>query len=122
VRSDFNLAIASLLDDYGVAKISDTAIDLDFVLKELLESAHVEDLVAGRLRSIDDELQPCQTILGQYKRQGDIPSASPWPACPWLLSIIHDLSLLYHAATSKEAGQQQSNCHIHTVDGAIWFD
>ena len=66
MRSDFNLAIASLLDDYGVAKISDTAIDLDFVLKELLESAHVEDLVAGRLRSIDDELQSCQTILGQY--------------------------------------------------------
>jgi hypothetical protein len=34
--------------------------------------------------------------------------------------LLHtnNLSLLYHAATSEEASQQQS-IHVHTVDGAI---
>ena len=56
VCNDLNLSIADLgnLDD--ITKVSDTAVDLDLVLEELLEGGDVEDLVAGRLRSVDDEL------------------------------------------------------------------
>jgi len=56
VGGDLDLAVADLLDGDGIPEVSDTAIDLDLVLKELLESSGVEDLVAGRLRSVDDEL------------------------------------------------------------------
>jgi hypothetical protein len=58
VRSDLNFSIADILDLYGIAKVSDTAVDLDLVLKELLEGGDVEDLVACGLRSVDDELFP----------------------------------------------------------------
>ncbi|KAI0410273.1 ankyrin repeat-containing domain protein [Xylaria grammica] len=48
--------IADLLDGDGVAEVADAAIDLDLVLEELLEGGGVEDLVAGGLRSVDDQL------------------------------------------------------------------
>lgn len=54
---DLDLAIADLLDLDGVTEIANTAVDLDLVLEELLEGADVEDLVAGGLRSVDDELR-----------------------------------------------------------------
>jgi hypothetical protein len=56
VRSDLNLSIAEILDLDDITEVSDTAVDLDLVLKELLEGGDVEDLVACRLRSVDDEL------------------------------------------------------------------
>jgi hypothetical protein len=56
VGSDLDLAIASLLDLHNITEVSDTAVDLDLVLEELLESGDIEDLVAGGLRSVDDEL------------------------------------------------------------------
>jgi hypothetical protein len=56
VRDDFNLALSLLRDLYDVAKVSDTAINLYLVLKELFECRDIEDLVARGLRSIDDEL------------------------------------------------------------------
>jgi hypothetical protein len=56
VGSDLDLAIADLLDGDGIAKVANTAVDLDLVLEELLEGRGVEDLVAGGLRGIDDEL------------------------------------------------------------------
>lgn len=61
VGNDLDLAVAGLADDDVVAQVVGAALDLDAVLEELLESGHVEDLVVGGLRSVDDELaQTCQ--------------------------------------------------------------
>lgn len=56
VGSDLDLALTLLLDNDIVAQVVGAALDLDGVLKELLESRDVEDLVASRLLSVDDEL------------------------------------------------------------------
>lgn len=56
VGNDLDLALASLLDDDGVAEVTSAAIDLDLVLEELLESGGIEDLVASGLLGVDDEL------------------------------------------------------------------
>ena len=56
VRGNLNLSIADILDLNDIAEVPDTAVNLDLVLKELLEGGNVKDLVAGRLRSVDDEL------------------------------------------------------------------
>ena len=40
----------------GLAQVADTALDLDLLVQELLESGDIEDLVAGGLRGVDDEL------------------------------------------------------------------
>lgn len=54
--NNLNLSIANLLDLNDIPKVSDTAINLDLILEELLEGGDVEDLVASGLRSVDDEL------------------------------------------------------------------
>lgn len=54
---DLDLALASLLDNDGVAEVASAAVNLDLVLKELLEGSGVEDLVAGGLLGVDDELR-----------------------------------------------------------------
>lgn len=56
VSDNLNLAIANLGDDDLVAEVSDAALNLDAVVEELLESRDIEDLVVGRLRSVDNEL------------------------------------------------------------------
>jgi hypothetical protein len=56
VGNDLDLAIALLGDDDVVAEVVGAALNLDAVLEELLEGGDVEDLVVGRLRSVDDEL------------------------------------------------------------------
>ena len=56
MRNNLNLSIADLLDLYNIAQVSNTAVDLDLVLEELLKGRDVEDLVAGGLRGVDDEL------------------------------------------------------------------
>lgn len=56
MRGNLNLSIADILDLNDIAEVSDTAVNLDLVLKELLEGGDVEDLVAGGLRSVNDEL------------------------------------------------------------------
>lgn len=56
MRNDLNLALPLLRNLHGFAEVSDTAINFDFVPEELLERGDIEDLVTGRLRSIDDEL------------------------------------------------------------------
>jgi hypothetical protein len=56
VCSNLNLSIAKVLDLHDITEVPDTAVNLDLVLKELLEGGDVEDLVACRLRSVDDEL------------------------------------------------------------------
>ena len=86
VRNDFDLAFTLLRDLNNIAEVPYTAVDLNLVLKEFLESGDIKDLVAGGLRSIDDELW---VILARYfpfhqlKGWWDVPSSSPWLASPW---------------------------------------
>lgn len=56
MRNDNNLPITLLRDLNGVTEVTDAAIDLDFIVKELLKSADVKDLVRGRLGRVDNEL------------------------------------------------------------------
>lgn len=56
VGNDLDLAVGRGGDDDVVAQVVGAAVNLDVVLEELLEGGDVEDLVAGRLRSVDDEL------------------------------------------------------------------
>jgi len=56
VCNNLDLAVTLLRDLNGITEVANTAVDLDFVLKELLEGGDIEDLVAGGLRSVDDEL------------------------------------------------------------------
>lgn len=55
--NDLDLAITRLLDNDVIAQVVGAALNLDVVLEELLKGRDVEDLVARRLRSVDDELQ-----------------------------------------------------------------
>lgn len=54
---NLDLSLALLGDLDGITEVSDTAVNLDLVLEELLKGGDVEDLVAGGLRSVDDELK-----------------------------------------------------------------
>lgn len=55
--NDLDLAITDLGDLDGLAQVADAALDLDLLVQELLESGDIEDLVAGGLRGVDDELE-----------------------------------------------------------------
>jgi len=57
VCDNLDLSLALLGDLDGITEVSDTAVNLDLVLEELLKGGDVEDLVAGGLRSVDDELK-----------------------------------------------------------------
>lgn len=54
--NDLDLAVALLGDLDSVAEVADTPIDLDPLVQEFLEGRDIEDLVAGRLGCVDDEL------------------------------------------------------------------
>ena len=56
MSDNLDLAITRLRDVDLVTEVTDTALDLDAVVEELLEGGDVEDLVARGLRSVDDEL------------------------------------------------------------------
>lgn len=56
VSDDLNLAVTNLGDLNRFAKVAYTALNLDPIVKELLEGRDIEDLVVGGLRSIDDVL------------------------------------------------------------------
>lgn len=56
VSNDLDLAITGLGDDDLVTEVTNTALDLDTVVEELLEGGDIEDLVASRLGGVDDEL------------------------------------------------------------------
>ena len=57
MRDNLNLSIASLGDQDLVPEVADTALDLDAVVEEFFKDRDVKDLVACRLRSVDDELR-----------------------------------------------------------------
>ena len=90
VGNDLDLALTLLRDDHGIAQVSDPPIDLDLVVKELLESRDIEDLVRGRLRGVDDKLSVCErgghSHNGAERKEGrgpllgiSLPCGSPWP-------------------------------------------
>ena len=56
MRNDLNLSLTSLGDLDDITKVANAAVNLNLVLKELLEGRDVEDLVGCGLRSVDDEL------------------------------------------------------------------
>lgn len=56
MSDNLDLAITRLGDVDLVTEVTDTALDLDAVVEELLEGRDVEDLVARGLRGVDDEL------------------------------------------------------------------
>lgn len=56
VSDNLDLALTDLGDGNNVTKVSGAAVNLDLVLKELLEGGDVEDLVRRWLGSVDDEL------------------------------------------------------------------
>ena len=66
VRNDLDLAISLLGDLNRIAKVASAALDLDAVVKELLESLNVKDLVVDGLRAVDDELLGDLLALGGF--------------------------------------------------------
>lgn len=56
MSDDLDLAIADALDLDLVTEVTDTVLDLDLVLEELLEGGDVEDLIGSWLGSVDDVL------------------------------------------------------------------
>lgn len=70
VGNDLDLAVTLLGDLDGVAEVADTALDLDALVQELLESRDIEDLVAGRLGGVDDELDGSSVSKGRG-REGE---------------------------------------------------
>jgi len=52
VCGDLNLSVADILDLNDITEVSDTAVNLDLVLKELLEGGDVKDLVACGLGAL----------------------------------------------------------------------
>ena len=56
VSNDLDLSVTLLGDLDDIAEVTGAALDLDAVVKELLERLDVEDLVVDGLRAVDDEL------------------------------------------------------------------
>lgn len=69
VGNDLDLALALLGDLDGVAKVANAAVDLDLLVQEFLEGRDIEDLVARRLRGVDDELHGEHIIYQRPTRQ-----------------------------------------------------
>ena len=65
VRNDLNLSISHLRDLDDVAKVSNTPVNLYLVLEELLECGDIENLVAGGLRGVDNELQSTSKLQSE---------------------------------------------------------
>ena len=64
--NDLDLSITDLGDLHGLTEVSNTAINLDLILKELLEGGDIEDLVGGWLGSVDDELPLSSASIAQH--------------------------------------------------------
>lgn len=67
VSNNLDLAVTDGVDNNVLAKVADTALDLDAVVEELLEGRDIEDLVASGLRSVDDELRSNMLVPGALK-------------------------------------------------------
>jgi hypothetical protein len=98
VGDDLDLAVG-VGDLDGVAEVAGAALDLDLLVEELLEREDVEDLVAGGLLGVDDELREAaggqravsrclymlaavsMTRSAEDRSSGGLPCASPSAAC-----------------------------------------
>jgi len=56
VRDNFDLAIASLGDGDLIAEVTGSALDLDLVVEEFLESGEIENLIRDGLGAVDGVL------------------------------------------------------------------
>ena len=63
VSHDLDLAISSLTNLNNIPKITNAAVNLNLVVEKFFEGRDVEDLIRGRLRSVDDELKNTVTKL-----------------------------------------------------------
>jgi len=107
VCDDLDFAFTRRGDLDLIAQVAGTALNLDALVQELLKGGDVEDLVAGGLLGVDDEL------LG---RLGAL-------ALGFLQLEKIDLSLLFYAIIASSAFQREAGgsrptakrCHIHTV-------
>jgi len=63
MRNNNDLPLTLLGDLDRVTKVTNTVVDLDPVVQELLERGYVEDLVGGGLRSIDGERLSLDLLL-----------------------------------------------------------
>lgn len=59
MADNLDLAISSLRDGDLVAQVTSSALNLDLLVQELLESGQIEDLVAYWLRAVDGVLSTC---------------------------------------------------------------
>lgn len=122
MRNDFDLALTLLRDLNDIAKIPYTAIDLNLVLKEFLESGDIEDLVAGGLRSIDDKLCPilAYVFLFQFDYSDGGRTFFVTLVCLPLGPDFYIMILAYcFTPQPQRGGPTAKQCHVHTVCGAI---
>lgn len=56
MRDNVDLALTLLGDGDSIAEVAGAALNLDLVVKELLERSSVEDLVGRRLGGVDHKL------------------------------------------------------------------
>jgi hypothetical protein len=112
VRNDLDLAITLLGDGDGVAEVAGAAIDLDAIVKELLESLDVKDLIVDRLGAVDDELRTnASSVPISRARRGAVEKHTffvtfwfflvPFPAAAFY--IANTLSLLFYAGDTNLA-------------------
>ena len=106
VGNDLDLAVALLGDLDGLAEVTDAAINLDLLVQELLKGRDVEDLVAGGLRGVDDELKTqSQQSASHCRRLGGAHLLRHLGALGLgggLLLYKHmNLSLLFHAMIAQ---------------------
>lgn len=86
--NDLNLALALLLNNDIVAQVVGAALDLDGILEELLKGGDVEDLVVGRLLSVDDELPPLRQHANLTAQSHNVPRTAKkltFLVCFWAL-------------------------------------
>lgn len=60
MANNLDLAISNLRDRDLIAQVTSSALNLDLLVQELLESRQIEDLVAYWLRAVDGVLSTCQ--------------------------------------------------------------
>lgn len=143
VGDNLNLAIAGLRDLDGLAEVAGAALDLDALVEELLESRDVEDLVAGGLRSVDDELfdawldwgslgaPRCQSSSGEGGSLTFLVTLGPLALVDFFYNSQNDLAYCFTpwcrsqtkplgSEAERALGQQQSVARCeHTATGAI---
>jgi hypothetical protein len=92
VSNNLDLAVTNGVDNDVLAKVADTALDLDAVVEELLEGRDIEDLVASGLRSVDDELYSDKLDFRAPKHPTALNRGFLWIAVTYLLGGLLGLA------------------------------